>query len=227
MPEKTDPPSVERYEGRLLAIDTGSPTTSVALGTGDDVTLRELEQRRTSELLLPTIEELLAERGWRLGDLDGLIALAGPGSFTGLRIGLATIYGLHQSTGIRATAIPTLDVLAAASGADEVTAAVDSLRGEWLAAPYRDGTATAEPRLVAAEALVRGGVGPGPVIGAGVKRLEGAEVELLEPPELASVALAIAADGRAKWDPLLLTRPLYARPPATTPPGRPKTVAPA
>ena len=61
--------------------------------------------------------------------------IAKPGSFTGLRVGLATVLGLHQALGLPATALPTLEVLGCLGPGDgsTVVAVVDALRGEWFA----------------------------------------------------------------------------------------------
>jgi len=123
----------------LLAMDTASPTVSVAVGR-DGVCLaeRSVALRRSSESLLRLVDEALGEAGVSLGDLDGVVALRGPGSFTGLRVGLATVLGLHQARGLPATALPTLEVIEAAARAARpgcrgtVASVVDALRGQWF-----------------------------------------------------------------------------------------------
>ena len=65
------------------------------------------------------VQEVLTEAGVGVRDLGGIAVLRGPGSFTGLRIGLATVLGLHQALGVPATAIPSLPVLAASAGVGE------------------------------------------------------------------------------------------------------------
>ena len=123
----------------LLALDTGSPQVSVALGRdGQVLAERSVEIDRSSGRLVEMIGEVLAEAGARPRDLGGVLALQGPGSFTGLRIGLATALGLHQALGVPATAIPTLRVLAAREEGT-IVAAVDALRGEWSAQAFRAG----------------------------------------------------------------------------------------
>jgi len=138
--------------GSILALDTGSPTVSVALALLDDegddgvrLAERAVEIGRSSRRLLGMIDEVLGEGGLAPADLGGVVALAGPGSFTGLRIGLATALGLHQATGVPAVAVPTLEVLALAgspavaaeSAPPRVVAAVDVLRGEWAVQEFR------------------------------------------------------------------------------------------
>lgn len=129
--------------GLVLALDAGSSLVSVAAGRhGTVLAARHLPLARSSTQLLSLVDEVLAAAGARAADLDGIVALAGPGSFTGLRVGLATALGLHQALGVRALALPTLLAMAAACAAPPgalVIAAVDALRGEWSAQAFRAG----------------------------------------------------------------------------------------
>lgn len=96
-----------------MALDTASPVVSVAAARPSGVIAERREElRRSSVRLLGMIDEVLAEAGVRVAGLAGVVVLAGPGSFTGLRVGLATALGLHQATGVAATAVPTLGTLA-------------------------------------------------------------------------------------------------------------------
>lgn len=129
------------------------------------------------------IDEALAETGIGLGDLAGLVVLAGPGSFTGLRVGMATALGLHQAAGLPATAVPTFEALAAWARdeglADRMLfAAVDVLRGEWALQAFSPAAADAAPRpageperIAAAELLRRAADAGGRIAGFGVGAL--------------------------------------------------------
>jgi len=210
-----------------LLLDTGSPLVSVALARGGvAVASRSVEQHRSSTLLLDLVQEVLDEAGVSVGELGGVAVLRGPGSFTGLRIGLATVLGLHQALGVAATALPSLQVLAAAvaAEADEtVIAVVDALRGDWSAQAFAAG---AVPRPLNEMALVPGaelprlaGGRPAVVAGFGVARLADlpgwpADLRLVEPGPLAAAAAPIAADPGTEWNPDLLTSAVYSRPPA-------------
>lgn len=189
----------------ILALDTGSPVVSVALAArGELLAGRAARLERSSTQLLALIDETLRAAGLRAADLGGLLAVRGPGSFTGLRIALATALGMHQALDLPATAISTFQALAAAAGRPGVplVALVDALRGEWSAQAFPDGDparSAGEPRLIRAldaETLERlgatpprgGGAGPGPVAaGYGVtpERLPpgAAPVELLDAGE--------------------------------------------
>ncbi len=118
-------------------MDTASPTVSVAVGRGGEaLAVRSVELRRSSEALLRLVDEALEEAGAGLRDLDGILALRGPGSFTGLRVGLATAFGLHQALGTPATAVPTLEVLVSAAQAVQ---AVRAARAEDTGGTVQDG----------------------------------------------------------------------------------------
>jgi tRNA threonylcarbamoyl adenosine modification protein YeaZ len=219
----------------LLVLDTGSPLVSVALARdGEVAAARAVEQHRSSALLLDLIGEVLAEAGITVRDLGGIAALRGPGSFTGLRIGLATALGLHQALGVPATALPTLQALAAAAETDGVVvAAVDALRGEWSAQAFAGGPL---PRPLSAMELAAGaelprlaGGRPCAVVGFGVSRLGALPgwpggPRLVEPGPLAAPAARLAAAAETPWDPALLVAPLYSRPPAVSLP-RPRAAA--
>src|SRR5829696_1815679 len=100
-----------------LVLDTGSPLVSVAVGrAGQVVSERSVELGRSSALLLDMIREVLEEAGVAPSELGGIAVLRGPGSFTGVRIGLATALGLHQALGTPATGISSLQALAASAG---------------------------------------------------------------------------------------------------------------
>jgi tRNA threonylcarbamoyladenosine biosynthesis protein TsaB len=212
----------------LLAIDAASPRVSVAVGRGGElISERAVEIERSSARLVDLIGEILDEAGARPADLGGVVALRGPGSFTGLRVGLATALGLHQALGVRTTAISTLLVLAAqAPGEGTVVAAVDALRGEWSVQAFAAGPV---PRPLGEMELLAGGEIPrllpdetGTVVGFGVSRLASLSgwpdtVRLLEGGPLAGTAVRLAGASEIDWDPDLLVRPLYSRPPSVTP----------
>lgn len=98
----------------ILAIDTS--TTRLCVGIINDkhkITEYNLDSgRRHTELLLPTIKQALRRLRITLDKIDCFAVGLGPGSFTGLRIGLATIKGFAQAKGIPIIGLPTLDILA-------------------------------------------------------------------------------------------------------------------
>ena len=98
----------------ILSIDSSTPVAGIAV-SNDKQLLGEitLNTKNThSEKLMPLVKHLLDELGLSVGNLDVIAVTQGPGSFTGLRIGMATAKGLAQGAGKKLIAVPTLDCLA-------------------------------------------------------------------------------------------------------------------
>lgn len=109
----------------------------------DDVVLAETAEPRARAQVaaLPRlVETALAAAGLRIGDVEGLAISIGPGSFTGLRIGLGLAKGIAFAGGLPLAAVPTLEALAEAAGAapgETVCAALDARRREVYAAVFQ------------------------------------------------------------------------------------------
>ena len=126
----------------LLAIDTSSEACSVALQIKGERLFRFTDQpRKHAELVLPMVDELLAEAGVTLGQLDAIAFGRGPGSFTGLRIAAGTVQGLAFGAGLPVVAVSSLAVLAQRAyrefGWQRVHAAFDARMGEVYWGSYR------------------------------------------------------------------------------------------
>ncbi len=146
----------------LLGIDTCGPSGSVALGrlAGGIVEILgqiELEGRSYSATLVAAVEELLGRGGVALKDLGGIVAVNGPGSFTGVRVGLSTVKGLAEATRIPVAAVSRLEVLASKAGTQ--ASALDAHRGEVF---LRLGGAALTARELLAGAGELAGVAPMP-----------------------------------------------------------------
>lgn len=100
---------------KLLAVETSDAYSSVALWHGDELYVRESTVHNDhAEVLTSMIEAVLTEAGLALRDLSAIGISQGPGSYTGLRIGYATVKGLCFASGVPLIAVPTLAALAAA-----------------------------------------------------------------------------------------------------------------
>ena len=132
---------------KLLALDATTETASVALFDGDTL-LGEKTQKlgmKHSEILLPMAEALLGENDLSFADVDAYAVTSGPGSFTGVRIGAATVKGLAFGRECPIASVSALDALAENLYATEgiVIGAMDARRSEIYTATFRshaDGT---------------------------------------------------------------------------------------
>lgn len=141
----------------ILAIDTCGPTGSVALArlAGRDVEIlgqTELAGRTYSATLVAAVGELLQSAGIELRELGGIIVVNGPGSFTGVRVGLSAVKGLAEGTEIPVVALSRLEVLSRKSGVP--SCALNAHRGEVFLRLERMGSKPSEilagPRELAA-----------------------------------------------------------------------------
>ena len=100
---------------KIMALDASTQVASVAL-MEEDVLVQEASLNvglTHSETLMRLAEQALSESGWGPEQIDAFAAVTGPGSFTGLRIGVAAVKGLAQATGKPAVGVGTLETLAA------------------------------------------------------------------------------------------------------------------
>ena len=103
-----------RWEMNILAVDTGTNLQSIAL-LRDHRLLGHLSQEAKgshTKILLPAIHEVLSAQSMKPTDLNGLAVSIGPGSFSGLRVGLATMTAFRMTLGIPLVAVPTMEALA-------------------------------------------------------------------------------------------------------------------
>ena len=126
----------------VLAIDTSTETLALAAHRGDSwasLCLRRGLQHSSG--LLPLAESLLRELGMNASDLELLVCSRGPGSFTGIRIGLATAMGISYGRGIPLVGVSTLDAIALpwAAWEGDVCAVLDARKGKYYAGLFRGG----------------------------------------------------------------------------------------
>ena len=128
---------------KILAIDTATQVGSVALVEGTLIKAQHILKVSAThnQRVLPGIHQILAHSGWTLDHLDALAVSIGPGSFTGLRIGLSIAKGLAWALGKPMSAIPTLDALAAnvVPVPHPICPVLDARKGEIYTALYRGG----------------------------------------------------------------------------------------
>lgn len=198
----------------LVAFDTATPVASVALGEAGEAPLARRflrTQRGHAASLVPAVRDLLDESGVSRDDLRGVVVGAGPGSFTGLRVGAATAKGLVRALGVPLHAISSLAAGAVTAGLSipELTGTSDGTEPREVrperprhvlfdarglrvyAATYRLGTdgleTLAPPRAERVDELLESGPDPeGAFCGSGARRhrerLEAAGFEVLPEP---------------------------------------------
>lgn len=145
-----------------LAVDTTTEACSVALCNGAESIFRYTEEPRMhANLVLPMVDQLLAEAECQLNQLKGIIFCRGPGAFTGLRIGAGVVQGLAFSADIPVMGVSTLATIAQRAyrehGARRVYAAIDARMGEvyWGAYLLDEKLSSSAMQLEGEELVVR------------------------------------------------------------------------
>jgi tRNA threonylcarbamoyladenosine biosynthesis protein TsaB len=191
---------------RVLAVETSTLSGGAALLDGERVVGEyTLDVRVThSERLMAAIDQLLSDAGWTARDLDGIAVTVGPGSFTGLRVGLSTVKGLALALAIPVAAVPTLDAMAAMLpyAALPVCPVLDARKREVYASLYRwDGLGMRrqwEYLALASDELARRLNEPVIVVGDGAEAIDSAFARRVEPPRRGPAPAVVGALGRAR-----------------------------
>lgn len=203
----------------ILALDTCLTACSVAVLDGERVLAARSEAmpRGHQERLAPLVREVMLEAGVAFGDLTRIGVTVGPGSFTGLRVGLAFAKGLSAALGIPCVGVGALEAMALGR-AGFTAAVIDARREQVYVQMFGDGVALMAPdALTAQDAMARlvelyaGGaatlVGSGAALLAPV--LPSATVLALDGPD----PVAVARLAQRGPDPAHPPRPLYLRAP--------------
>jgi tRNA threonylcarbamoyladenosine biosynthesis protein TsaB len=174
---------------KVLAVDTTSERESIAL-IEDGVLHGEVRLRAAeghSRQLLPAIAFVLDAAGLAAAEIDGYAVTVGPGSFTGLRVGLSTVQGLALAGGRPCLGLSTLDVLAALVTGEAATLVpmVDAGRAQQVFAALYDAEARRleDPQAEAPESLAQRVPGPVAFVGDGADRYR-AEIRARRPDAL-------------------------------------------
>jgi tRNA threonylcarbamoyladenosine biosynthesis protein TsaB len=148
----------------LVGIDTSGRNGSVTLarapeqdsdeGKFEIVETISLEGGTFSAELIPRMAELLQRNGFSKIDIDGFAVITGPGSFTGLRIGLAAVKGLAEALEQPIAAVSLLEAMAHAHGKGRVLAAMDAGRNELYVSEYEDGVALGDEQVIGRAAFL-------------------------------------------------------------------------
>ena len=128
---------------KILVIDTSGPVCGAAVMDGEKVYSEFTAQNKNthSASLMPMIEAVLGAAGTGIKDLDAVAAVTGPGSFTGVRIGVATAKGLAHGAGLPCIPVDALEALSASAGAfDGIVCPIQNARaGQVYGAAFRNG----------------------------------------------------------------------------------------
>lgn len=214
---------------RVLVIDTALGLCTAGVFEVENGAVRALGLRSEamskghSERLAGFARDAVANSGLGFDDLDRIGVTVGPGSFTGLRVGMAFALGLGAALDRPVVGLSSLDALAASAGGGAVAALIDARRGQVYARLFADGAATGPAEALALEAAAEriGELEPGAtLVGSGAALFsEPARSAIILPlagPEPAALA-RLTAEADPETAP---PSPLYLRAPDATPPTR-------
>jgi tRNA threonylcarbamoyladenosine biosynthesis protein TsaB len=211
---------------KILAVDTALPACSAAIFDGSQgrILAKKLEPMVTghAERLTPMVREVMADAKEDFASLDRIAATVGPGTFTGLRIGLAFVRGLALALGKPAVGISTLKALAAMAGNPDalpVAAVIDARRDNFYFQIFTsDLRPLREPRICSStEAIDDLPEGPCIAVGSGAPLLAAAEPHRLLPQPRPVTDAATAAMLASLDENLLPPHPVYLRSPDAKP----------
>jgi tRNA threonylcarbamoyladenosine biosynthesis protein TsaB len=209
----------------VLAIDTALERCSAAVLDGEDVraTASDSMARGHQERLGPLVREVMAAGGAAFAALDRIGVTVGPGSFTGLRVGLAFAKGLGFALGRPVVGVGTLEALAASVEGETVAAVVDAKRGQLWVQTFRGGRALDEPEALEPDAALEWlrALGPATLVGSGAPLVAGELRDVVIGEALAPDPAVVARLAAQAAEPIAPPRPIYLRAPDARLPNTP------
>jgi len=198
----------------VLALDTALAATSAAVLKDGEALAAQSEpmERGHSERVGGLVRGVMAQSGVGFGDLDRIGVTVGPGSFTGLRVGLAFAKGLAVALNIPCVGVGALEALALShGGGGRICAAIDARRGQVYFQAFEDGASLDAPAILPIEAANQRLEGLPTLVGSGAALLtapEGAVIDLRPYADPVAVArLAERVEDPTRPAPLYLRAP--------------------
>jgi tRNA threonylcarbamoyladenosine biosynthesis protein TsaB len=145
---------------KTIAIDSSGPIASVAVFHGDTLFEASLDSpRQHASLLTPLLSATVKKAGWRMADTELVVVVRGPGSFTGLRVGIATAKAIAWSCGARIVGVSSTEVVAEMQKhllplENSLEVVFDAGRGELFVASAEASASTPSPWRVSRQMLV-------------------------------------------------------------------------
>ena len=201
---------------KMLLLDTCGAAGSLAFVCNGKVTAeRVLAERSAAATLQPALRGMLAEQGVKLAELDAIAVVTGPGSFTGVRIGVSAAKGLSVGAGLPVIAVSRLAVLAGMCDGERVHAVLDAGRGEFYVGSFAQGVCGHEELMRREELMELVAAEPGAVCVCEAKVAEALKelnsMMAAEPKAADALALAMRAWERKQFADVVMLDANYLR----------------
>ena len=202
----------------ILAIDSSTSVCSVALRRDGAALAEIVVGGRQAEALVPSVGAVLEQAGVGWPDISLIAVTVGPGSFTGLRIGLATARGLALARRLPVIGVATSDLIAHQAPPRRMLVAIDSKRTDLFVQPFdAERRPLAEIRALTPLQALEWQSGSLVVAGDAAEQFRGLRDDLdIQPIMPSAAALAALAETRHRQGGGLPAQPLYVRPPDVT-----------